>query len=548
MAIDSTQDLVNVLSQLQHPTSEVDQSLLKYVIYARKSTESEERQVRSLGDQINECNKLASLKGLKVINPPIVESESAKEPDIRPKFREMIEDLKKGKYDSILAWHPDRLARNMKDAGELIDLIDKRIIKDLQFCSFTFENNTMGKMLLGIAFVLSKQYSDQLSDNVKRGIRGRIEKGEYLSQAKHGYYKDKNKFLRPDGNNFILIKQAWKMRLANRTLSEIADFLNRSGYSKPIDETGEKHETCHITLKRLSELFVDPFYCGVLLYSESQKMVVDLTTIYDFVPMLSPPEFLSINKIKDISKAFKLKYRGSSDPKIKADFLRGLIYCYFCNFPMVAGITSKKSKSSMKYYFYFRCDTPSCKFENKSVRGKIIVDFVIKFLNEHKFTSPDVYEHYINELRRIKKINEKDLNSQKMSLLNLLKQTEFKIEKTKDLLLIEKDEYIKSIFKKDLKQLETNITNLKSKIEKISLEKRSSETVELTYAKFIELFNSLPDKISQTKSIKEKGFLISKIFLNFTIKDGKVLSYQLNKPFDGFIKEGKFLSSRGGGN
>ena len=183
----TTQDFLKLLQGLQGQDSTQDTTQLRYVIYARKSTtESEERQVRSLGDQVVECTELAQKMGLKVIKV-IKEAESAKEPDIRPKFREMVEEIKKGKYEGIIAWHPDRLARNMKDAGEIIDLLDKQIIKDLHFVSFTFQNNTAGKMLLGIAFVLSKQYSDQLSDNVKRGIRRSIEEGKYLSRTKYGY-------------------------------------------------------------------------------------------------------------------------------------------------------------------------------------------------------------------------------------------------------------------------------------------------------------------------------------------------------------------------
>lgn len=121
----------------------------------------------------------------------------------------MLEDIKKGKYEGIIAWHPDRLARNMKEAGEIIDLIDKQIIKELQFVSFTFENSTLqAKMLLGISFVLSKQYSDKLSDDVKRGMRRSTEEGKYLSKAKHGYYRDRNQILRPDGSNFVLLKDA----------------------------------------------------------------------------------------------------------------------------------------------------------------------------------------------------------------------------------------------------------------------------------------------------------------------------------------------------
>jgi DNA invertase Pin-like site-specific DNA recombinase len=212
--INRPSELAELLTRLNDASSVISQPAnLRYVVYARRSTDEPERQVRSLSDQIAECKDLVESKSLNVVAKPIQEAESAKEPDIRPKFRQMIEDVKQGKYDGIIAWHPDRLSRNMKDAGELIDLLDKGVIKDLKFCSFTFENTTAGKMLLGIAFVLSKQYSDKLSDDVKRGMRRSIEEGRWLNKPKHGYFKDRNQFLRPDGHNFVIIKIAWKMRM-----------------------------------------------------------------------------------------------------------------------------------------------------------------------------------------------------------------------------------------------------------------------------------------------------------------------------------------------
>lgn len=100
----------------------------RYVIYARKSTDAEEKQVRSLADQLTECQEFATEQGLDV-RAVIQESESAKYSETRPKFKQMIADLKAGKYDGILAWHPDRLAWNMKDAGEVIGLLNYVIKK-----------------------------------------------------------------------------------------------------------------------------------------------------------------------------------------------------------------------------------------------------------------------------------------------------------------------------------------------------------------------------------------------------------------------------------
>ena len=112
--------------------------------------------------------------GLQVV-AVIEERYSAKEPDTRPKFKAMINDIKAGKANGIISWHPDRLSRNLKEAGEIIDLVDKSVIRDLKFATSTFENTPTGKMTLGIFFVLSKQYSEHLSESVTRGNRRKTE-------------------------------------------------------------------------------------------------------------------------------------------------------------------------------------------------------------------------------------------------------------------------------------------------------------------------------------------------------------------------------------
>ena len=96
-----------------------------YVIYARKSTKGKDRQERSIPDQIEDCQRV--VKELKIRPIKIFkEKESAKIPGKRDKFSEMIEGIRTGKYNSIIAWHPDRLARNMKEAGEIIDLLKEK--------------------------------------------------------------------------------------------------------------------------------------------------------------------------------------------------------------------------------------------------------------------------------------------------------------------------------------------------------------------------------------------------------------------------------------
>src|SRR3989344_6718731 len=187
----------------------IDFTKLKYVLYVRKSSVDGERQIRSIPDQIAECQQLARRLGLNIVEV-LEESQSAKKPNIRPVFRQMLTNIKKGIYDAILAWNPDRLARNMLEGGEIINMIDDEQLVDLKFVTNYFTKDANGKMLLGMAFVLSKQYSDDLSQKVGRAVRLRFAEGK-TPTPKYGYLNEELIYS-PDGNNFKLVKEAWVMR------------------------------------------------------------------------------------------------------------------------------------------------------------------------------------------------------------------------------------------------------------------------------------------------------------------------------------------------
>src|SRR3989338_9307128 len=126
----------------------------KFFLYARKSTDVEDKQVLSIEAQFAELREFAKREGL-YITEELIEKQSAKIPG-RPVFNSMIERIEKGDACGILAWHPDRLARNSVDGGKIIYLIDTGKIKYLKFPQFWFESTPQGKFMLTIAFVQSK--------------------------------------------------------------------------------------------------------------------------------------------------------------------------------------------------------------------------------------------------------------------------------------------------------------------------------------------------------------------------------------------------------
>ncbi len=243
----------------------------RYVIYLRKSTDDEAKQVRSIDDQREECLDLANRLN---VNPSKVtvleESASAKKAGNRPVFDEMIKGFQTGKYHGLLAWSPDRLSRNMKEAGEIIDLIDLEVIQDLQFKTYQFENTPNGKMMLGILFATSKQYSDKLAVDVKRGTDGNIKDGKYNGVVKKGYYVDSttNLFV-PDKYNWGLLRIAVDLRLREgKSLDDIALFLNEAMLAVRKSEDDE-YKLVKVTKQMLGNIFEDSFYCGLYQYGNN---------------------------------------------------------------------------------------------------------------------------------------------------------------------------------------------------------------------------------------------------------------------------------------
>ena len=204
----------------------------------------------------------------------------------------MINDIKRKVYDGILSWHPDRLSRNMLEGGEIIDLIDQGVIKDLKFKTHFFTRDPNGLMLLGMNFVLSKQYSDDLSVKVSRGVRSRFQEGK-TPTPKHGYLNDGGTF-RPDGKSFELICEAWQMRLQGESLEVISDYMNKQGYSRVIKKD---KRIIKMSPKILSDVFRDSFYYGVLVQA---NQTVDLRELdSDFQPAVTEDEY---NQVQLLSR------------------------------------------------------------------------------------------------------------------------------------------------------------------------------------------------------------------------------------------------------
>ncbi len=154
---------------------------IEYCLYARKSSEDDERQAMSIDSQIKEMTDLATRDGI-IIKEVRKESHSAKASGKRPVFMGLLNDLREGRFTGILTWAPNRLSRN---AG---DLMDQGKLVQIRTYSQVFSNNPNEKFLLMILCSQAKLENDQKGLNVKRGIRAKCEMGFRPGMAPLGYF------------------------------------------------------------------------------------------------------------------------------------------------------------------------------------------------------------------------------------------------------------------------------------------------------------------------------------------------------------------------
>ncbi len=518
---------------------ELDVTKLKYVLYARKSTDDPERQATSIPDQIAECQKLAHNKGLHIIDT-LKESKSAKFPNNRPVFNQMLKDIRSSKFDGILAWNPDRLARNMLEAGTIIDMIDQGVIKDLKFVTHYFTKDANGKMLLGMAFVLSKQYSDKLSQDVTRGVRSRFSKSGKTPTPKHGYLNE-NGVYKPDDeikengySNFDLIGEAWQMRKRGDSIETITEYLNGQKYYRMMKKEGNRK--VDMDKRILSEIFHDSFYYGVLVQA-NQK--VDLRELYpDFVPAVSEDDYWVVQQLT------YRKFKPSKSHKAVFYPLRLMVLCSHCNKSMVvAPSTSERGKK----YLYYRCDNKDCVRKPKSIRAKVIFNFIYDLLKDGLNFTEKEYKEYYENLMAITDEEQQVTRAELHNKQGLLKHTKHEITDLSLNLAHLPEGRAKEEALNKVSSLEEQEIELEGQINNLEKLIRDPQLDQLSIEQFLNLSKNA-SLIVQSADERVKDIICRQIFLNLTVDEKKVLSYQAKEPFATLIKQRQQRTSRGAGN
>jgi len=362
----------------------------RYCLYARKSSESEERQVLSIDSQIKEMLQLAEREGLEIVSMKR-ESHSAKETGQRPVFNEIVEEIRDGKYNAILTWAPDRISRNAGDLGKIVDLMDAGKLLQIRTFGQTFSNNPNEKFLLMILGSQAKLENDNRGINVKRGLRTRVESGLWPGMAPLGYINqkrmDKKCQILPDPDRAHVIKQmfekvaheGWSGRKVYNWLKFDLNFYTRG--NKPL------------TLSGVYRIFDMPIYYGPFEYPRNSGQWYQGS----HEPLITKELF---DKAQDRLKRDKIVRENREFAFTK------LFTCGMCE----SGITAQEKYKELKdgttaKYVYYSCSKSkdrNCK--NKYIREEEMIEELFKVIDKVSINELGMRMKLEEEIKRFNRL------------------------------------------------------------------------------------------------------------------------------------------------
>ncbi len=378
---------------------------MRYILYARKSTEEDDRQVLSIEAQMVELKEFAAKEKLEIV-ASLCEAKTAKEPG-RIKFAEMLAILESGKADGIISWHPDRLARNSVDGGKIIHFVDRGLIKSLKFPCFWFEPTPQGLFMLNIAFGQSKYFVDNLRENVKRGLRQKIRNGTWPGWAPVGYTNNpRTRGIDIDHAKAHKVQKMFELYATGKfTLHSLANWCKENGL---VGNLGKS-----LVIANIQKNLQNIFYLGLMKWKGE---------IFEgkHEPLISKKLF---DKCQEV-----MTKRGKVQEVRKHHFaFLGLLKCASCG----CSITGERQKG----HNYYRCTKKKGPCQEKHyLREEALTEQIKSFLQKVSLSSQDM-EKVLAALDSEQDKARDDARTEVSVLKEQLAQVEAKLKKLLDIYL-----------------------------------------------------------------------------------------------------------------
>ena len=352
-------------------SNKVEKKTVKYVLYARKSTEASDKQVQSIDDQIRIMKARAKREGLKIVEV-FSESKSGGHPGTRPEFAKMIQMIEDGKANGILAWKLDRISRNPLDSGYVHQMMNDGnlawILTDgRDYC----EDDDV---IFDVESSMDARYRKDLMKNVRRGMLSKAEKGWTPCVPPVGYLNDYHtKTIVKDPATWDLVRQVFDKWLTGTvTVAELVRYAKDIGLrthqrnvrgGKPISLTG------------MRGLLENPFYVGRFRYAKREYNG-------NHPALITEEEF-------ERSKALLGGLHNTRPKETEMNFAtRGMLKCATCGYAIVVEKHTKTYNSGKTQDFVYchcsgKCKDFKCPQRKVFVPEKEILDQIRNELSKY---------------------------------------------------------------------------------------------------------------------------------------------------------------------
>ena len=389
------------------------------VVYARFSSHRQGEQ--SIEGQVAEAERFAAAHGLTIVRVYADRAQTGRN-DNREQFQLMLADAAKHAFDALIVWKTDRIGRNKEEIALNKYHLKKNGVK-IYYVAEAIPDTPEGIILEAVIEGMAAYYSEQLSQNVRRGMRMCAQKAQSTGGTHPlGYTVDENKKYVIDPQQAPTVKLIFDLYAEGKTVTEIVKELNDRGL-----RTQRGNE---FTKNSLHRMLKNKKYMGTYEYNGE-------VSIDNAVPPIIDAELF--NKVQEL---LAYNQKAAAHKKAKVDYLLfSKLFCGKCG-TMMVGVCGT-SKAGVKHHYY-ACSAQKKKLCTKrAVRQDWIETLVLKHVvslvrNEEllDFIAENTYQYYLaqNTDTAYTKSLEKSLLETEKAIANLLRAIEAGIfnESTKE--------------------------------------------------------------------------------------------------------------------
>ncbi len=502
-------------------------------VYIRVSTEDQAREGFSLGEQKEKLLQLCAFKGYEVFKVYEDAGISAKDMEHRPAFQEMLQDMRTGKINYIVAYKLDRVTRSVRDLEELISQLEKYncyLVCDRDDVNTSTAN---GRFFVRMLTVLSQLEIEIVSERTKFGLNGAIKSSHLPGPAPLGYKKDGNKKTIVDETTKPVIERIFKMYLEGKSFQQISNIFNEEKLLNPkkwkdttiqkiIDNKiymGDYEQYKRIAKKENKEPViymnvVEPIISRAMWEEcQRQKEVNQRTYTRDRV-------YLFFQKIKCSTCGRIMKCKGSGGKKKKYMYYN----CEFCHFNLREDYVEEYMIKAIYEFLEFEqmCNSFFLPIlaDKKDKNTDLNLDKEIEGYIKQKERIKKAYLTGIVELKDfeedLKKINEKlEILNNKKQELNELDVHTFTIEKV--------------MARRDIEKISIDNGYKEKEFYKFEWDIKTKEEKQQFISKYID--NIVIDK-TDTGSLDIKQINFRSSFIDKAVKLTQVGAYDYKLPFE----------------